>query len=136
MKVKCETCDYNQIINYEQRCTKLNVPLRNGFVMFAFSQICGIKDRLEKVMLATFLIMLTGVPYTVTYYGVLSRAQPIVNVVIGLILFCGCFGLHLMCKSVRFKEKRRRNMVFLVGLFGLVIAVVALEGLFWEFGQG
>jgi len=104
--------------------------------MFAFSQICGIKDRLEKVMLATFLIMLTGVPYTVTYYGVLSRAQPIVNVVIGLILFCGCFGLHLMCKSVRFKEKRRRNMVFLVGLFGLVIAVVALEGLFWEFGQG
>jgi len=90
----------------------------------------------EKFVLLTFIVMLTGVPYTVTYYGVLSRAQPIVNFGIAILLFAGCFGLWNMYRSVGFKDRQRRNLMFFVGFMLLVMAVVALEGLFWEFGQG
>ena len=90
----------------------------------------------EKFVLLTFIVMLTGVPYTVTYHGVLSRAQPIVNFGIAILLFAGCFGLWNMYRSVGFKDRQQRNLVFFVGFMLLVMAVVALEGLFWEFGQG
>jgi heme/copper-type cytochrome/quinol oxidase subunit 4 len=90
----------------------------------------------EKLLLAAFLIMLTGVPYTVTYYGVLSRAQPIVNCGVALIFFAGFLGLYNMYWSARLKDQQRRNAVFIVGLLLVLIAFVALEGLMWEFGQG
>jgi len=90
----------------------------------------------EKLLLAAFLVLLTGVPYTVQYFGLLSRATPIVNVSIGLILFAGCYGLYNMHRSVGFKDRQRRNVVFLVGLLLLLISFVALEGLLWEFGKG
>lgn len=57
MKVKCESCKCNQFINYVQVCSKLFVPLINGFAMLNYSHKCGVENmKLKQLLVDIFML--------------------------------------------------------------------------------
>lgn len=89
----------------------------------------------EKLVVLAFIIMLTGVQYTGRYYGVIVKAQPIVNVVVGITIFAGCFGLFKIYTSIGYKDERKRYFNLFLGFLLVLIAFFALEGWLMEYGK-
>ena len=77
----------------------------------------------EMVVVLTCIILMTGLQFTLLYSHIL------VNFVIGSTLGLGVLGLYSMYQSRLCRNKEKRWLLLITGLFSLLIAYVTLEGL-------
>lgn len=92
---------------------------------------------IEKLAVLACIILLTGVTDTIIYKASLDKNRLLENLVVGITLAAGCFGLFSMYESVgpKYKVDRQRIVVLVVGFLMVLIAFFALEGLLREYGR-